>query len=98
MRTSVRSKPVLLVGTLDTKGRELGFVRDVLRGHRIDTIVVDAGSLGPPWLTPDIDREEVFRLAGTTLAEVRGRGDRGHAVAQAARGVARLAARLSAES
>src|SRR5262249_33624717 len=84
--------------TLDTKGRELGLVRDVLCGHRIETKVVDAGSVGPPAFAPDVDRDEVFRLAGTSWAEVRARGDRGQAVALAARGVACLAAKLAAEN
>src|SRR3954451_15873851 len=89
--------PVLLVGTLDTKGPELAYVRDVLQGLGIETLVIDAGSAGPPSIAPDLDREEVFRRAGTSAAEVRGRGDRGHAVAEAARGVAVLVAHLARE-
>jgi uncharacterized protein (UPF0261 family) len=94
----VRPSSVLLVGTLDTKGHELAFVRDLLRGHGIETLVIDAGSLGPPVFEADIDREEVFRSADTSLASVRERGDRGQAVAAAARGVARLVRKLSSET
>src|SRR5437763_7262863 len=86
--------PVILIGTLDTKGRELAFVRDILRGAGLATLVVDAGSLGPPVFEPDIDRERVFFRAGTTSEEVRTRGDRGEAVAAAARGVASIVADL----
>jgi uncharacterized protein (UPF0261 family) len=93
----VQPGSVLIVGTLDTKGHEVAFVRDLLRGHGVETLVIDAGSIGPPAFEPDVDREEVFRLAGTSLTAVRERGDRGLAVAEAARGVARLVLKLSSE-
>jgi uncharacterized protein (UPF0261 family) len=40
----------------------------------------------------DISRDEVFRAAGTSLEELRRRGDRGEAVTRAARGAAQLVA------
>jgi uncharacterized protein (UPF0261 family) len=82
---------VLLIGTLDTKGQELAFVRDIFRGAGLETVLVDAGSLGPPTIVPDVSREKVFSAAGTTLGEVSSRADRGFAVAKAAEGVAVLA-------
>ena len=81
---------VHLIGTLDTKGIELGFVRDLLRGWNIPTIVIDVGSQREPLITPDIPREAVFEVAGTTYGEIQARGDRGFAVTMAAAGVARL--------
>ena len=58
--------PVVLVGTLDTKGLELAFVRELVRQGGLETLVIDAGSVGPPAFTPDIDRRAVFQA----LAEV----------------------------
>lgn len=81
---------VYLIGTLDTKGREIDFVRDLLTGYGIQTQVIDAGSLQPPAITPDIPREAVFQAAGTTWEAVRQQGDRGSAVTLAAAGVASL--------
>jgi uncharacterized protein (UPF0261 family) len=88
--------PVVLVGTLDTKGDELGFVRDLLVAQGLETLVIDAGSVGPPGFAPDVDRAEVFRRAGTSWEAVQARADRGHAVTQATRGVAAIAADLCA--
>jgi len=85
---------VLLVGTLDTKGAEVGYVRDRLRAAGVGAIVLDAGVVGPPAFAPDIPREAVFAAAGTTLAAVRATADRGAAVALAADGVAKIAADL----
>jgi uncharacterized protein (UPF0261 family) len=88
---------VLLIGTLDTKGVEVGFVRDSLQRWGIDTLVLDAGVLHPPAFPPDVPREEVFAAAGTSLAAVQKAGDRGQAVEAAARGAAHLARDLHAQ-
>jgi uncharacterized protein (UPF0261 family) len=87
---------VLLIGTLDTKGAEIGFVRDLLRAAGVRVLVLDAGALGSPAFPADIPRETVFQAAGTTLEAVRSAGDRGQAVALAAAGAAKLAAELYA--
>lgn len=86
--------PVLLIGTLDTKGVEFQFVRDLLTGAGLPTLVLDAGVLRPPAFAPDIPREDVYAAGGTSLAAVRQAGDRGQAMAAAARGAAALARRL----
>jgi uncharacterized protein (UPF0261 family) len=89
--------PVLLIGTLDTKGVEFQFVRDLLRSAGVDCLVVDAGVLQPPLFAPDIPREQVYAAAGTSIDAVRAAGDRGKAITAAAQGVAVLAPRLHAE-
>jgi uncharacterized protein (UPF0261 family) len=88
--------PVLLLGTLDTKGTEIQFVRDLLQGAGLSVLVLDAGSSGQPAFLGDVRREEVFAAAGTTLQAVQQAGDRGRAIEAAARGASRLAADLYA--
>src|SRR5262245_13170679 len=85
---------VVIVGTLDTKGVEIGFVRDRLRSAGLETLVVDAGSLGEPAFAPDVPRDEVFRAVGSSAEEVRRANDRGNAVTLAARGAAEVVRRL----
>lgn len=89
--------PVLLVGTLDTKGVEFQFVRDLLRQAGVGCLVLDAGVLHPPAFPPDITREEVYAAAGTSVETVRAAGDRGQAITLAAKGAAVIAQRLHAE-
>jgi uncharacterized protein (UPF0261 family) len=84
---------VYLIGTLDTKGRELGFVRELLRECGVDVCVVDAGCLGEPAIPADVSRETVFAAAGISLEELRAAADRGRAVSAAAAGVAEIIAR-----
>jgi uncharacterized protein (UPF0261 family) len=81
---------IVLVGTLDTKGNEYRFLRDLLHQAGAETLVIDAGVLGPPAFPPDISRETVFEAAGTTYQAVAQAGDRGQAVTLAAKGVALL--------
>ena len=88
---------VVLVGTLDTKGVEHDYLRELLRGHGIDTLLVDAGVLGEPLAGPDIGRDEVARAAGADVRALAAAGDRGAAVEAMARGAAAIVARLHAE-
>jgi uncharacterized protein (UPF0261 family) len=87
---------VLLIGTLDTKGTEIAFVRDLLRSGGVKVTVLDTGVLGEPALVADIPRERVFEAAGTTLERMKKTADRGLAIEAAARGAARIACELNA--
>lgn len=85
---------IVLLGTLDTKGNEYLFLRDLLRQQGAETLVIDAGVLGPPAFTPDVSREAVFEAAGTTYQSVLQAQDRGNAVTLAAKGAALLVSDL----
>jgi uncharacterized protein (UPF0261 family) len=82
--------PVVLIGTLDTKGREFQFVRDLLERGGVETLTIDAGVLQPPAFAPNVAREEVYRAAGTALEAIRRDADRGRAIEAAARGVSKI--------
>ena len=75
---------VVLLGTLDTKGHEYAYLRDRLRGHGVDVLLVDAG-VQEPLVEPDlaVDRAPY--------------GDRGAAVEAMARGAEELVLRLHEE-
>jgi uncharacterized protein (UPF0261 family) len=95
---SVDVPAVLLFATLDTKGHEAAFVRDLLRSWDLDVTLVDVGALGTPTVTPDITREQIFELGGTSLDLVRQNADRGQAVTTAAAGAARFARNAHAKN
>ncbi len=73
-------KIVVCIGTLDTKGREIEYVKEIIeqRGHRV--LLIDNGILGKPTISPDITREEVAAAAGTTLDEIKAIGNESKAV------------------
>ena len=88
---------IAVLGTMDTKGEEHGFVAQLitLRGHR--PLVIDVGSLEPPTGQVDVSREEVAAAAGVSLAEIRTRRDRGEAIAAMVKAAPILVARLAQE-
>jgi uncharacterized protein (UPF0261 family) len=89
-------KTVYILATLDTKGVEAAFVRDQLAALRVPAKIVDTGCIGTPAVQADIAREEIFNLAGTSLAAMREKNDRGEAVKAAAKGVTKLISDLHA--
>ena len=88
------TKTVALLGALDTKGAEYGFVKQCIeaRGHK--TLLIDVGVLGDPVIQPDVTRREVAAAGGADLDQLVARQDRGEAVAAMARGVAVLTPKL----
>jgi uncharacterized protein (UPF0261 family) len=90
-------KTVLLIGTLDTKGREIAYLRDRVRTLGLGTLVLDSGILGEPLgCEPDISREQVAQAAGYDIDALRTIGTRGAAVERMIEGVQRLATELHA--
>ncbi len=85
---------ILLVGTLDTKGREFAFARELINARGIPTTLMDAGVLGAPGAEPDIGAEAVARAGGGSLEVLRAGGDRGAALDVMTRGACTLAAEL----
>lgn len=86
-----------ILGTMDTKGDEHGFVADILkaRGHQV--LVIDVGTLAPPRLQPDITREQVAEAAGIDFAALTARKDRGESVTAMSKGAPVVLARLARE-
>ena len=73
-------KIVLCIGTLDTKGPELQYIKQLIERKRgYDALVMDIGSLGIAPFTADITAEEVAKAAGSTIQEVRGLKEAGPA-------------------
>jgi uncharacterized protein (UPF0261 family) len=91
------AKTVVLIGTLDTKGPEMAYLRDRLQALGLATIVIDSGILGEPLdLVPDIDHAEAATYGGTTIEALQNAGSRGKAVAGMREALKKLTARLYA--
>jgi uncharacterized protein (UPF0261 family) len=88
------SKTVVLVGSLDTKGHEFAFVRELIEGQGLATLVVDFGVMDPPPFAPDISREEVAAAAGGDLAYLSSGEHKDEAMQAMAAGLAVVVRRL----
>ncbi|HEY8339984.1 MAG TPA: Tm-1-like ATP-binding domain-containing protein [Egibacteraceae bacterium] len=88
---------VVVIGTLDTKGPEVAYLRDRLQALGLQTTVVDSGILGEPLdIEPDISAAEVARHGGDTLEGLRTAGSRGRAVERMRRALRSLVRDLHA--
>jgi uncharacterized protein (UPF0261 family) len=85
---------IAIVGTLDTKGEEIAYLRRLIeeRGHR--SIVIDCGILGKSSYQVDVGPDEVARAAGETLEKIRILGSEAKAVERMAAGVTRIVSEL----
>jgi uncharacterized protein (UPF0261 family) len=88
---------IALIGTLDTKGEEIAYVRDRLLALGTQPVVIDSGILGEPGCTADVGRAHVARAGGHDLDDVRAAGSRGAAVELMLQGVRATCLRLFAE-
>jgi uncharacterized protein (UPF0261 family) len=92
------SPAIALIGTLDTKGEEIAYVRDRLRALGARPLVIDTGILGEPaGCTADVTRAEVAAADGDDLEAVRAAGSRGAAVERMLAGVRAVCLRLYGE-
>jgi uncharacterized protein (UPF0261 family) len=66
----VHKRCIVLIGTLDTKGEEIGYLKDLIlkRGHR--PFIIDIGAGGKARLEAEIPAAEVARAAGTEIEEL----------------------------
>jgi uncharacterized protein (UPF0261 family) len=92
------TRGIALIGTLDTKGAEIAYVRDRLRALGARPVVVDSGILGDAdGCEADVRREDVARAGGHELDDIRRAGSRGAAVELMLEGVRATCLRLYSE-
>lgn len=93
-----RRHNVVVIGTLDTKGPEIAYLRDRLQALELGTTVIDSGILGEPLdIVPDIERATAATYAGTTIDALRNAGSRGRAVAGMREALKKLTLELYSE-
>jgi uncharacterized protein (UPF0261 family) len=92
-----RSKAILIIATLDTKGPETSYLKDLIetKGHQV--LVMDTGILDPPLFKPDLSRDEVARAAGTQIEELIRMKDKGRAIQAMAEGSKKIVQQLYRE-
>ena len=90
-------KKIALLGTLDTKGPEIRFARQLIerRGHI--AVTIDCGIMGSAFFTPTITRHQVAAAAGTTIAEILAKADKNGAIKTMTAGSIAVAERLCRE-
>ncbi len=88
------SLSIVVIGTLDTKGEELAYLKRLVeeKGHR--AILVDCSILGRSSFQPDITREEVSQASGVSIDAILAADDEAAAVEWMVEGVSRVVSEL----
>ncbi len=94
---SAAAPRILIVGTVDTKSDEIGFMAEQVAAAGGQALVMDVGVLGTGRVRADIANTEVAAAAGVNLQQVVDSGDENSAMALMARGAGVLAARWHAD-
>jgi len=94
MSSPAVSRTVLLIATLDTKGAEVAYVRDLVERAGYRAMVLDAGVLWDPPFPPDIAAHAVAEAGGGTLQALRVQGNRSSALDVMARGATAIVSEL----
>jgi len=90
-------KTVVIVATLDTKGKEFAFVKELIEKEGLNTLVVDFGVMGKPEFAPDITSDEVVRHGGGDLAALSTGEHKDEAMKVMAAGLKAVVSKLYAE-
>jgi uncharacterized protein (UPF0261 family) len=87
-------RTIAVLGTMDTKGVEMQFVRAEIEKHGHRVLLIDSGVVGRPAGRADVPREVVAEVGGVPLAELLHQGTREAAGPVMARGAAKLVKEL----
>lgn len=89
-------KTIAVVGTFDSKGKELSYVKDILEGLGLNTLTINCGTYEPTVET-DISNEEVAKEVGKDIKEIASKRDRALATEVLSKGMEKLIPRLYEE-
>ncbi len=87
-------KTIVVLATLDTKGREAQYLREQIETMGEQALVIDVGVINQPAARADITRERVAEAGGTPLSKLLEKPDREVAAPVMAEGATRIVADL----
>ena len=90
-------KTIVVLATLDTKGREAQYLREQIGKLGDKALIVDTGVVGTPAAKADVTREDVAKAGGTPLAELLKSPTRDVAAPVMADGATKIVTGLAAE-
>ena len=86
-------KTVAVLGTFDTKGKELKFIKECIEEHGLKTLCINTGVFEPV-VEPDISSAEVAAAVGADINAIVEKRDRATATEVLAKGTEKLIPQL----
>lgn len=87
-------RTVAVIGTLDTKGAELRYLKQRLAAHGCQSCVIDCGIVGPAPFDADYDNETVAAAGGSSISRLVALNDASKALEVMARGASAIVKQL----
>ena len=84
------AKSVVVLSTLDTKGRETAFLKEQIEAAGCKAVLADMGVVGKATIKGDITREQIAEAGGTPLQRLLAEPSREKASPVIVRGAAKL--------
>ncbi len=89
-------KTICIIGTLDTKGKEFGFLKELIEARGFQTFCINTGVF-EPLFTADVSNAQVAAAVGMDIQEIVAKNDRALATETISRGLEVLLPQLHAE-
>ena len=88
---------IVIIGSLDTKGVEVAYIRDLIHRAGQTTTVLDSGTLGSAATSADFDRVQVALAGGESLPHLVASGDKARCQNTMTAGLVNIVSRLFAQ-
>jgi uncharacterized protein (UPF0261 family) len=91
------AKTIAILGSLDTKGPDYAFIKELIEARGHETLVIDTSVIDESHFEPDIDRAAVAEAGGGDIETLQEEQDRGAAMKVMSAGAAEIVRRLYAQ-
>jgi len=88
------TRSISIIGTLDTKGDQIKYLKQLIENRGRPVVVIDVGVLGDVPFEPTVSRKQVAQACGSSLEEVIALHDEGKAMNKMAEGVSKVVEEL----
>lgn len=86
-----KNKYVAMIGTLDTKGDQLEYLKELIEKRGLQLITLDTSVMGNAPFKPTVDKHQIAKEAGTTIDELIALGNERQAMIKMGEGAAKIA-------
>lgn len=88
---------ILVIGTADTKGPELGYLRECIEGQGLRALLMDVGVKGDASIRVDVSKHKVAEAARSSIADIIALGNENDAMTAMAQGASAIASAMVAD-
>lgn len=89
----LKLKKIAIIGTLDSKGEEYSYLKNIIERQGLETLVIDVGIFDPS-IEADIKNEDIAKSVNESIKMLQEKKDRGYAVEIMSKGAVKVVKEL----